>query len=365
MTNYSKDQIQAEAGAIIYENERCSVDISMGVGKTRIAIMNMHRLFNDLAHYLIVVPKNSVIDTYKKEIKEVGLDYLLDHIEFVNYKSLEKKDRNNYSKVYLDEIHNIGPKHFDWLKKFEGGVLGLTGTRPPEYSIKSKMIELQCPFVYKFSVIEAVDNGLLNDYRIYIHMIPLSKSNDYVIKFKNGGRKVTSESSDYAQLCYKIDNSVGQQQFQNRLQRMRSMMSYPSKEIYAKNLIKEISKKCLIFANTHEQAKLLCKDNYISSNPKSAENLQNFNSGKISKLSSVLQLSEGINIPNLESCIILHAYSNNNKTGQRLSRILRLSPDKVADVHILCYENTIDELWVNSSLADFHQSKVQIIRKTY
>ena len=52
------------------------------------------------------------------------------------------------------------------------------------------------------------------------------------------------------------------------------------------------------------------------------------------------QLNEGVNIKDLECGIIMHAYANPRITKQRLGRLLRLSPDKVCCVHILCYKNT-------------------------
>ncbi len=39
--------------------------------------------------------------------------------------------------------------------------------------------------------------------------------------------------------------------------------------------------------------------------------------------------------------------------------MLRLNPDDVATIHILCYKNTVDEFWVKSALQDFDQSKIQ------
>lgn len=46
------------------------------------------------------------------------------------------------------------------------------------------------------------------------------------------------------------------------------------------------------------------------------------------------------------------------KTSQRIGRLLRLNPDKTSTIHILCYQNTIDEKWVESALDLFDQSKI-------
>lgn len=39
-------------------------------------------------------------------------------------------------------------------------------------------------------------------------------------------------------------------------------------------------------------------------------------------------------------------------------RLLRLNPDDTAIVHILCYKNTMDELWVKTALEGFDKSKI-------
>jgi superfamily II DNA or RNA helicase len=140
---------------------------------------------------------------------------------------------------------------------------------------------------------------------------------------------------------------------------MKAMMEYPSKEKYTKLLSNSISSKCIIFANTQEQADELCAHSYHSSNSESDDNLEMFKSGQINKLSCVLQLSEGINIPNLKQGIILHAYGNERKANQRIGRMLRLSPDETAVIHILCYMDTIDEKWVTEAISNLDQSKIE------
>ncbi len=88
------------------------------------------------------------------------------------------------------------------------------------------------------------------------------------------------------------------------------------------------------------------------------ENLISFKDSKIAKLSCVLQLNEGINIPELRQGIIMHAYGNERKASQRIGRLLRLNPQDKAIVHILCYTGTVDERWVKEALEGFDQSKI-------
>jgi superfamily II DNA or RNA helicase len=139
---------------------------------------------------------------------------------------------------------------------------------------------------------------------------------------------------------------------------MKAMMEYPSKEKYTKKLMESVNSKCIVFANTQEQADRLCRFSYHSGNKNSEENLISFKEGKITKLSCVLQLNEGINIPELRQGIIMHAYGNERKASQRIGRLLRLNPQDKAIVHILCYMGTVDEKWVKDALEGFDQSKI-------
>jgi ERCC4-related helicase len=54
----------------------------------------------------------------------------------------------------------------------------------------------------------------------------------------------------------------------------------------------------------------------------------------------------------------MHSYGNERKAQQRIGRMMRLNPKETATIHILCYENTVDEFWVKSALKDYDQSKI-------
>jgi superfamily II DNA or RNA helicase len=107
-----------------------------------------------------------------------------------------------------------------------------------------------------------------------------------------------------------------------------------------------------------DQAHKMSAHSYTSKNPKSEANLKLFKSGEIDKLSCVLQLSEGVNIPGLRAGIIMHSYGNERKSSQRIGRLLRLNPTDTATMHMLCYTGTIDERWTANSLEDFDKTKI-------
>lgn len=352
----SKDSIQEEALAEIAKHRRCSVGISMGVGKTLIGLLDMERTNGN---FLVVAPKLSILSNWKLEAVKHNLSHLLDRIEFTTYLSLEKKPMH-YSKIYLDECHSLTMNNSYWLDMYGGDILGLTGTPPVlKGSEKGRLVNTYCPIVYTYIVDDAVEANILNDYKIYVHYLDLDTKKNIRIDMKNGKFFYTSEVDQYKYMTKRVNEAITPQQAQiSRIHRMKALQTFKSKEEYARQLINEIQDKCLIFANTKQQADSLCDYSYHSSNPDSFDNLDMFKAGHITKLSCVLQLNEGVNIPGLKQSVVLHAYGNERKFAQRLGRCLRLPTDELAIVHILCYANTIDEEWIRKALSGFNQDKI-------
>lgn len=353
----TKDEVQLEALAATDGKRRCSVVLGTGVGKTLVGLNHIDRNTTPLMKVLIVAPKRSIFQSWKDDAVKFGKEYLLGRMVFTTYLSLNKHNPNDYNAVYLDEAHSLLNSHRGFLQLYSGKILGLTGTPPKRgYSDKGKLVNEFCPVVYTFKADDAVENGILNDYQIVVHQIHLSKEKVYPVKMGNKNF-ITDEESNYIYWSRRIDVGSGNMHML-RVMRMKAMMEYPSKEKYTKILMDSINNKCIVFANTQAQADRLCSHSYHSGNKESEDNLSLFKEGKITKLSTVLQLNEGVNIPNLRQGIIMHAYGNERKASQRIGRLLRLNPDEKAIVHILCYMDTIDEKWVKEALEGFDQSKI-------
>jgi len=353
----TKDEVQLEALAATDGKRRCSVVLGTGVGKTLVGLNHIERNTTPLMKVLVVAPKKSIFQSWKDDAVKFNKEYLLGRMVFTTYLSLNKHNPHDYNAVYLDEAHSLLDSHRGFLQLYGGKILGLTGTPPKRgYSEKGKLVNEFCPVVYTFKADDAVENGILNDYQIVVHEIHLTKEKVYPVKMGNKNF-MTDEESNYTYWSRRIDVGSGNMHML-RVMRMKAMMEYPSKEIYTKKLMESISNKCIVFANTQAQADRLCDHSYHSANVDSEDNLRKFKDGEITKLSTVLQLNEGVNIPNLRQGIIMHAYGNERKAAQRIGRLLRLNPDEKAIVHILCYMNTIDEKWVKEALENFDQSKI-------
>ena len=356
-----REVVQNDALAIAAQFKRCGLGISMGVGKTRIAIQHFQRNYDPFIKALVVIPKLSIKDSWLQELKKMNLEQLEKHFTFTTYLSINKQDPNDYQIVYLDECHSLLENHEAFLSQYNGKILGLTGTPPVRKGTeKYIMVQKYCPIKYTFTVDEATDNNILNDYQIIVHELLLAKTPTYKKKNKNGGFWYTSEYKDYEYVNGRFEEArtPKQQQFAS-IMRMRALMDYTTKETYVKSILSNISSKCIVFANTQEQADRICRHSYHSNNPKSEENFQLFSDGRIDQMSCVLQLSEGVTIPNLKQGIIMHAYGNERKTSQRIGRLLRLNPTETATCHILCYKGTADERWVKNALKGFDENKIK------
>ena len=237
----NRNIVQADALAIAMKNKRCGLGISMGVGKTRIAIEHLQRHFNPFIKALVVIPKKSVMKSWFDELNKMNSSVLEDHITFTTYLSLNKQNPNEYDVVYLDECHSLLPNHENFLSNYTGKILGLTGTPPKnKTSEKGMLVQKYCPIKYVFTVDDATDSNILNDYNY-----------------------VTS----------RLEQSQTPKQIQfGRIMRMRALMDYTSKESYVNSILKNINAKCIVFANTQKQADRICKHSYHSKNSKSDEN---------------------------------------------------------------------------------------------
>ncbi|NCD06232.1 MAG: hypothetical protein EOL97_08940 [Spirochaetia bacterium] len=360
----TRDEILQEALEVTCSNYRCTIAATMGIGKTLLGLLTMEKELqkNGNSHFLVVIPKLVLKNTWKEESIKHKLEHVFKYVSFTTYRSLSKIELD-YDIIVLDECHNLLYSHDANLSKFKNKIIGLTGT-PPKVpkSEKGIMVNAYCPVKYSYITDEAIEDNILNDYKIYIHSIDLEDKEKTVEISTKKGTFTNTERNTYNYWCRRIEESEMTMNFKrlqiDRIMRMKALQTFKSKENYARILVTKINEKCLIFANTKEQADRLCSVSYYSGNPNNKINLENFITGKEKILSSVQQLKEGVNIPNLKNIIILHSYSNERQFSQKLGRILRLAKDEVASVHLLMYKNTVDEEWVANAVSDFNKEKI-------
>ena len=381
MQNEERIKIQNEAYDEALKHKRRTLALSMRVGKTLIGIRVAHAKYLEIVSQesrkpkiLVVAPKLAIFESWKEDLDKFNYQYLHENIEYSTYVSFNKLDLSKYDLIIFDECHSLKRSHAHLdthnltyrdktLQAFKGDILGLTGTAPVNgYSEKATMIKRFCPIVYNYTTEEAITENILNDYRIIVHRIPLSHEKNIHVK-KGKWDFYTSEIDSYKYLTKMVDEAANNKAKQwAAITRMKQMQGFKSKEVYTKKLLEKLEDKCLIFANTKEQADLLCTHSYYSGNSSNEVNLQLFKAGVIKDLSCVEQLSEGITIPDLKTSIIMHCHSANSaKPKQKFGRALSLSVDEMSTVHVLMHAYTCEEKYVAETLADLDQSKIKYI----
>ena len=363
----TKEEIQASALQVVLPLRRSGVVISMGVGKTYLALQHLDALMkngnNMIFSALVVAPKRSVFQTWIDEMSKFGFEHLIPFISFTTYLSLNKKDPKQFDIIYLDESHTIKESHEEWLSNYKGMILGLTGT-PTKKGKRAQIAEKYFPTKFTYIIDQAIKDGLLNNYKIYVNKLELDPVRNITKTSKSGKVWRTSELDEYHYWCSQLDKpDLTPAQIQiSRIMRMKCLQSFKSKTNTARllsNVIAKSGEKCLVFANTANQANEICSYRYHSKWHNSKQDLEDFKKGNIKTLSAVLQLNEGINIPNLKNIIIMHSYGNERKFAQRLGRAMRLNPDQESNIYVLCYENTVDDDWLRSALIDFNPEKIK------
>ena len=280
----NKTEIQNEALKVLLPLKRAGAGITVGGGKTLLGLKHMNHNYTDYARFLVVAPKITIFDEWLKQADEHSLSHLKDHIKFTTYLSLDKQDLD-YDVIYLDECHSLLYSMDSYLSKFNGKILGLTGT-PPRHitSEKGKMVAKYCPIVYTYTTDEAIENEILNDYKIIIHYLSLSNAKDMEVK-KGNKTWYTSEQASYNYWTQRIENAVGFKELAiMRIMRMKAMMTFKSKENLALNLLNSINNKVILFANTQEQADRLCTHSFHANNSLSEDNLEKFKKGDITEV---------------------------------------------------------------------------------
>jgi superfamily II DNA or RNA helicase len=348
-----KQALQDHILTVIKPHQLAGVAVATGVGKTLLGLRDMAHLLADgrlptsvTKPFLVVAPTQAILDSWPQEARKFGLEHLLDQLDFTTYRSLAKVlGSGRYHKVYLDECHALKDSHEPALRAHvarKQRILGLTGTPPAQpNSEKGRLVATFCPIVVDYTTDEAVLAGLLNDYRIMVHALPLSTVRDYELTTKSGQTFLTSERENYQYWTARLARAeLGNEQLPLetlRLLRMQALMNYPGKGHYMRHLAGHFCEKVLLFTCNQQQAEEQAAHTYHSNNKHSQVNLDKFNAGKIQRLACVAQLSEGVNIADLRVGIIWHAFGNERKAAQRIGRLLRLNPDQTATVHLLMY----------------------------
>lgn len=299
---------------------------------------------------LIVAPLTDIKTSWDNEVEILGLDLEFD---FITTKSLHKLS-GEYDLIILDEIHDYSIKQLEYLKKYKNcTLLGLTGTMTNKSRDRIYKI-LGLETVVKYTISEGIRDGILADYTIIHHIVPLSNKT-YITK----SGKIKTESSYYNSLNY-LYNTSGKSFFME--QKLRSfLIGFPSKIDHTKELLqKYCRKRVLVFGGNKESVDKLGIPVYYTGK-KDKKVFEAFTSGVGNHLACIKMMTTGITIKPISIGILNAITGNPEDITQTICRFLGYeydTPTKRAEIHIITSDKKYELERLETALMFLDKKKI-------
>jgi superfamily II DNA or RNA helicase len=358
-----RKQIQEEAVKKLLQNKmRGLLNVAPRVGKTRIVLEALKgQLYK---HILVTVPFNIIKESWLKEIKQWELPKEI-NLKVVNQRSLEKEDLNKYDLIVIDEIHSLSERQMEYLLPYSP-LLGLSGSLSERTQILLKD-ELDLDVIYYYSIEEAVKDGIISNFNINVVYCELSDHERVSVKTKTKTYEQTerarynSLTRYYEDMAFqaKTNRSKGMAKMAAAGKRANFLYSAPTKIALTK-FISDKFDRALIFTARIAVADQLAASYHSKSKINTYEQFVNED---INKLAVAQMVQMGVTIPNLKVGIFQQMKSNDESAVQKVLRMCNLEDDKVAEIYICCYKNTVDENWVNNALELLPKDKIKFLTK--
>lgn len=349
------------AKTIIEHGYNIICDVAPRVGKTKATLSAMAGNVNN--KYLVIYPRNEIKNSWLNDAEKffLGISF---NVDFCNFRSLHKKLLNEYDVIIVDEVHALSDSQLELLMGFKGPICGLSGSLSGETKMRLKS-NLRIEHSLHYTIEEAIRDRLIADYRIYLYPVELDDKKRYIDvkgKFKTTEKQnynyLTKQFEHFKELAY-TDPQYQKAKMVFALKRSQAIYKYNSKINKAAEIIRK-QKRCLIFTALTNVANRLSPQVYHSKSK--PHELQKFKSGIIDKLTVCGMVDMGVTIPNLKTGVFHQLQSSKESAVQRVLRMCNIEDtSRSARIHIVYYENTVDEDWMWNALDIFDKDKIQIM----
>jgi superfamily II DNA or RNA helicase len=377
----TRDEIQNICSDLKHININVLLTLAPRVGKTRCAL----NILNEGERVLVCSNSQLIRDKWTLELNKWGFEG-----KSICYQSV-KKELNEYDVIVLDESDLCSDGYFEILKEFNPKRwIWLTGT--PTYRLRRFWNKIGGGFEWEITTQQAINWGILpkpeiickgitlkNDkrYLLYYKGKDSKKKNDIVqynspefwtsIRDKKTNTLIQCTEHEWNQLSErdvkywtdvlndeesKVSKTVAGNML-NVIGNQRKKMFAELKNKFIKKAITKYGlddKRVLIFCNSIPQAEWFGSEFSIHSQKKDTQALEDFNSGKTSKLISIGLLERGVDIYNADACLLIQAGNSEASMKQKSSRVLLSLAPKII---ILYYKNTRDEEYVKKFASQF------------
>lgn len=357
----TREEIQFKISDVIVQNNWTGlIDVAPRTGKCRISLNACNRKMS----ICVIYPEINIKQSWVDELKKLKFTKKFKVFKYCTTRSI-KKLKDKYDLLICDEIHQYSKNQLEEIKKYlnvyNSNCLGLSGSLSDESKQQINEI-LGLKTIYKYSIQQAIDDGIISDYEITVISTPLSLDK-YKVDWK-GGSFMTSEKQSFDRLSNKINdwqNYSGKQLKFMRLNRMRIIKESSAKIALTRTVINEyIGQRTLVFTGLTKVADNLGIKSYHSKTDE--VNKEDFLNGKINHLAIVNKLTSGITFPKLDVAILNYFDSNCENTAQKIARITNLDySGKVANIIIISSDEEVEKKWLNKTLSFFDKNKIKYL----
>ncbi len=309
----------------------------------------------------IIAPRVDIFEGWKAD--KIKFEFEGD-LEFCTFTSLGKQEYKDYDLIIIDEIHESSSEQLSNLKKIIGNnkSLGLSGTmtNKTQQKIYNTLGMSTC---FHYSIEKAVEQGILADYQISIHLVDLDDKSAY-IKTSKG---MVTEKKRYNQFVW-LTNKLsieGKSTFFIDLKIISLLQNSLAKKNKTLQILKKSkNERVLIFCGTTDTADSLGIPTYHSKS-KDKELFHSFCNGEGNHLATIKMMQSGITILPISKGIINYLSGNPEDSAQKICRFLNIeynNLDKKADIQIICSNTSFEKERLRTALMFFNQDKIEYLK---
>lgn len=325
-------------------------------GKTYVTVHILNKLY--INKICILYPTVDIQDGWEDTFAKTGY---LGQIRYCTFRSLHKVVLEEGEALILDEAHMLSAKNIKDCERLVDSakvVVGLTGTATQK-TRKELFYGLGLSVISEYTIEQAVSEGLLADYHITIHKVPLDNTYPYI----HTKRCNITEKRAFQNLVYTIEKKPIVRKFME-LKQINLLQNSISRRDYTKELITEFKdERVLIFCGVTSIADSLGIPVYHSKN-QDKEILDNFCNNKgINKLACCAMLNAGITIFPIDRSILSYQNGSPEQATQRICRILGKeiwNPEKYAQIDYIVSTELMEEIRLKTALSFMNPNKISI-----
>lgn len=355
----TRDEIQNKISEKIKQRKHEGlIFLPTGTGKSKIIIESLDESITDILW--VCASEKARDSTVKEEFRKWKGNYNI--VTTICWHSLPNYDKF-HQLVVLDEVQMITPERIKYFKKyFPDKIIAVTGTKPRDREKLDLITSLGLEIIVEKHVDEAVQEELISDYEVEIYYTKLNNIHKNRIK-GNKGYFYKTEVESYSWYTNKIaltEDKLLRKKLS--LARARFIYNLESKKEFSKMILNKFKdKRTVSFSKSIEVAKEFSKNALHSKMKKKDKKkvIEEFNSKKISLISTVEMVNTSENFTDVELIFINQLDSNPANYLQRQGRGLRIRKDYVAKIIIICVKDTQDESWVKECISSLDQKKIK------